>query len=145
MFEPKKILVPIDFSDYSENSLKEAVDIAKRNGSRIYILHVVDEIIQCAVDYCLDSALVEETQKQSMKFAEEKMKKLVDEIGLPKDIVEFDIKKGDAAKTILEEQVNKGIDLIVIAPHGRKGFIERLGSVSDKILRGAKCEVLLVR
>jgi nucleotide-binding universal stress UspA family protein len=144
MFAPKNILVPIDFSGYSDKALKRAVDIALQHKSKIYVLHVVDEIMQCAVDYCLDISVVKQVEKQSLKFAQEKLRKMVK--ALPKGIqIAVDIKMGDTYETILKEQRNKRIDLIVIASRGKKGLIHHLGSIADKVMRGAKCPVLLVK
>ncbi len=54
MFAPKNILVPTDFSQYSDKAFKEAVILAEKFKSKIYLLHVYDEgIQQCVVDYCL--------------------------------------------------------------------------------------------
>ena len=146
MFAPKSILVPTDFSVYSDKALKEAVDIAVQNKSKIYLLHVIDEIAQCTVDYCLDTSVVVQLEEQSKKFAEEKLQKEVAAIGASKDIeIVFDIKKGDAANTIVAEQKDKGIDMIVIASHGKKGILSRLGSVSERVLREAKGPVMLVK
>jgi universal stress protein A len=146
MFAPKNILVPTDFSNYSDKALKKAVDIALEHKSKIYVLHVVDEIMQCAVDYCLDISLVKKIEKQSLKFAEEKLQKTVKALAAPKDIkIIVDIKMGDTYETILKEQKNKRIDLIVIASRGEKGLIHHLGSIADKVMRGAKCPVLLVK
>jgi len=36
MFAPQRILVPTDFSTYSENALKHAMDIAKQNKSGLF-------------------------------------------------------------------------------------------------------------
>jgi nucleotide-binding universal stress UspA family protein len=77
MFAPKNILVPTDFSSSSDKALKRAVDIALQHKSKIYVLHVIDEIMQCAVDYCLDISVVKQVEKQSVKFAEEKLRKMV--------------------------------------------------------------------
>ncbi len=144
MFAPKNILVPTDFSSSSDKALKRAVDIASQHKSKIYVLHVVDEIMQCAVDYCLDISVVKQVEKQSLKFAEEKLRKMVK--ALPKGIqVAVDIKMGDTYETILKEQQRKRIDLIVIASRGKKGLIHHLGSIADKVMRGAKCPVLLVK
>ncbi len=146
MFAPKSILVPTDFSGYSDKALKEAVDIAVQNKSKIYLLHVIDEIAQCSVDYCLDTAVVAQLEEQSRKFAEEKPQKEVAAIGASKDIeIVFDIRKGDAAEVIVAEQKDKGIDLIVIASHGKKGILTRLGSVYERVLREAKGHVMLVK
>ncbi len=47
---------------------------------------------------------------------------------------------------ILNEQRKKNIDPIVVAFHGRTGVMKYLiGSVAEKVLRGAKCPVLLVK
>jgi universal stress protein A len=146
MFAPKNILVPTDFSSSSDKALKRAVDIALQHKSKIYVLHVVDEIMQCAVDYCLDVSVVKQVEKQSLKFAEEKLRKIVKAVALPKGIqIAVDIKIGDTYETILKEQRNKRIDLIVIASRGKKGLIHHLGSIADKVMRGAKCPVLLVK
>lgn len=146
MFAPKNILVPTDFSVYSDSALKEAVDIAIQNKSKIHLLHVVDEIVQCAADYCLDVSLVEQAEKQSMKFAEEKLRKEVAAVAASGNVeIVFDIRKGDTVKVILEEQEKKGIDLIVIASHGSKGVLHRIGSVSERVLRYSKTPVMLVK
>ena len=146
MFEPKSILVPTDFSVYSDKALKEAVDIAVKNKSKIYLLHVIDEIAQCSVDYCLDTSVVAQLEEQSRKFAEEKLQKEVAAIGASKDIeIVFDIKKGDAAEVIVAEQKDKAIDLIVISSHGKKGILTRQGSVSERVLREAKGPVMLIK
>jgi nucleotide-binding universal stress UspA family protein len=146
MFAPKNILVPTDFSSSSDKALKRAVDIALQHKSKIYILHVVDEIMQCAVDYCLDISVVKQVEKQSLKFAGEKLRKMVKTLALPKGMqIAVDIKVGDTYETILKEQQNKRIDLIVIGSRGKKGLIHHLGSIADKVMRGAKCPVLLVK
>jgi universal stress protein A len=146
MFAPKNILVPTDFSAYSNKALKKAVEIASQHKSKIYLLHVVDEVMQCAVDYCLDISLVKQIEKQSLGFAKEKLQKEVKEFSQSKDIqIIVDVKMGDTYETILKEQKDKRIDLIVIASHGKKGVIHHLGSIADKVMRGAKCPVLLVK
>jgi universal stress protein A len=146
MFAPKNILVPTDFSAYSDKALKKAVEIASQHKSKIYLLHVVDEVMQCAVDYCLEISLVKQIEKQSLKFAKEKLQKEVEELAPSKSIqIIADVKMGDTYETILKEQKDKRIDLIVIASHGKKGVVHHLGSIADKVMRGAKCPVLLVK
>ena len=145
MFAPKNILVPTDFSDFSDKALRKAVDIAEQNKSKIYLLHVVDKVVQCAVDYCIDYSLVEQIEQQSMKYAEERLKKEAAAISAKDIQIVFDVKKGDTYETVLKEQQDKAIDLIVIASHGKTGLIHHLGSIADKVVRGAKCPVLLVK
>ncbi len=149
MFEPKNILVPTDFSAYADRALKIAVDIAKKYKSKIYLLHVITEVLyECGVDYCLSDAQLLEIEQVGMKTSTAKLQDEVKKItasseGL--DII-FDIKRGHPYETILTEQEDKKIDLIVIASHGRTGLMKHLiGSVAEKVLRGARCHVLLVK
>ena len=64
-----------------------------------------------------------------------------------KDVeVVSDVKKGTPLEEILKEQQSKKMDLIVIASHGKTGLLSHLiGSVAEKVARGAKCPVMLVR
>jgi universal stress protein A len=149
MFAPKKILVPTDFSVYSDNALKQAIDIAKQNKSEIYLLHVIDDgFQQCAVDYCLNEGTVQSILKDSIKNANEKLQqesKKVTDSHSTMEIV-YDVRRGIPYEEILKEQEEKGIDLIVIASHGKTGILKNLlGGVVDKVMKRAKCQVLLVR
>jgi len=148
MFTPKNILVPTDFSKFSDTALKKAVDIASQYGSTIYLLHVIDKQIQeCAIDYCLSYEVVEALKRESLKESEKRLKKERDAIVKSKDLkVVFDVKNGVPSEVILSEQKKKKIDLIVIASHGKTGLLKQLlGSVADKVIKGAPCPVIVVK
>lgn len=148
MFEPKKILVPTDFSEYSDKALKEAISIAEKFNSKIFLLHVIDKNIQqCAVDYCLSQEVVDQLERESVSKSRELMKDEVSKVSKRAPVeIEYDIKRGTPYDEILKEQENKEIDLIVIASHGRTGIIGHLlGNVADRVTEKAKSEVLLVR
>ena len=149
MFAPKKILVPTDFSVYADNALKQAIDIAKQNKAKIFLFHVIDDgFQQCAVDYCLDEGTVQKVLKDSIKNAKEKLQqeaKKITDSNSSMEIV-YDTKRGIPYEEILKEQEEKGIDLIVISSHGKTGILKNLmGGVVDKIIKRAKCQILLVR
>lgn len=148
MFAPKNILVPTDFSKFADAALKKAVDIATRYDTKIYLLHVIDEQIkQCAVDYCLSYEVVKQLEKESVKASTDKLKKEAAAIIKEKKIkVIFDVKNGVPSEVILSEQKAKKIDLIVIASHGKTGILKQLmGSVADKVVKGSKCPVMVVK
>ncbi|HVO67699.1 MAG TPA: universal stress protein [Syntrophales bacterium] len=149
MFEPKNILVPTDFSPYADKALQTAVDIAKNYNAKIYLLHVISEVLyECGVDYCLSNAELLEIEQVSMRTSTDKLQEEVKRIKASSGglYIIFDIKRGHPYETILTEQEDKKIDLIVIASHGRTGLLKHLiGSVAEKVLRGAKCNVLLVK
>jgi universal stress protein A len=148
MFEPKKILVPTDFSGYSDNAMKQAVDIAEKFNAKIVLLHVIDEnFLQCAADYCISNEAVEQLKTESVKTSEDKLNKTINTLkGSTKVDISPVVKNGVPAEIILDEQREKGIDLIVIASHGKAGILKHLiGSVTDKIVRAAKCPVMVIR
>ena len=148
MFAPKRILVPTDFSVYSNNALRQAIDIAKQNKAKIFLLHVVDDgIRQCAVDYCLDEEAFQAILKESQKNALDKLQQEAEKIAGSDNVeIEFETIRGIPYEVILKEEESKNIDLIVIASHGKTGILKNLlGSVVDKVSKRAKCQVLLVR
>mgnify|MGYP001165996746 FL=1 len=147
MFTPKSILVPTDFSEFSDRAVRQAVDIAEQHNSKIYLLHVVDRLQQCAIDYCIPQETMMKVQSDSEKEAAKKMREEAEKILKTKNIdLVFDVKAGIPYEEILKEQQERKADLIVIASHGRTGLLRTLiGSVAERVMREAKCPVLLVR
>lgn len=148
MFEPKKILVPTDFSQHSDRALQEAIGIAEKFNAKIYLLHVIDKNVQqCVADYCLSQEVVNELEHESVTKSREMMTDEVSKVTKKAPVeIEFDVKKGVPYDEILKEQDEKGIDLIVIASHGRSGVMGHvLGNVADRVTEKARSEVLLVR
>lgn len=146
MFAPKRILVPTDFSDDSDEALKQALDLAKQYNAKVYLLHVANPITQCAADYCLDTETIEQAEKNEMLRAKEMMKKELNKFPEFQEIeVISDIREGEPVEEILKEQEEKGVDLIVMPSHGRTGILKRLmGQISEKVMEEAKTPVLLV-
>lgn len=149
MFSPKNILVPTDFSAHADNALREAIDIAKQNKSKIFLFHAVDDgFQQCSVDYCIDEGTVQKILQESLKNALDKLQEEAKKVTAGNADIEivYDAKRGIPYEEILKEQEEKKIDLIVIASHGKTGILKNLmGSVVDKIMKRAKCPVLLVK
>ncbi len=147
MFGPKNILVPTDFSEFSDKALSAAQDIAKKFNARIFLLHVVDVgLHECADQYCVDPSVVKALKEDSVKGAREKMQTEFSRVRQDGFEAEFDIRQGTPYEEILKEQKEKKIDLIVIGSHGRTGLINRLiGSVAERVSRHASCPVLLIR
>ncbi len=129
-------------------ALGKAVDLARNYGSKIYLLHVIDdEIQQCSIDYCLDSDSVSEVFKGSIKHSKKRLSQILEASGASKEIeMTQDIKTGNPVEEIVKYQKKNGIDLIVMAPHGRRGILKSLiGGVAEKVVRTAECPVLLMR
>lgn len=142
--EYKSILVAVDGSKEAEYALHKAFQVAKRNeGSTLHIVHIMDNRAFVQVDV-LNTNLVELIESEARELLEGYEKeaheagvenvKVILEHGTPKMLL----------PTILPELYH--IDLILCGATGRNA-IERLfiGSVSQEIVRQAKCDVLVIR
>ncbi len=147
MFSPKNILVPTDFSEYSDKALQTALDIAKQFKSKIYLLHVVGTVIQYGSYYGLDSRILDQVENASASASKQMLTAQLAKFPDSKSIeIISDIRIGTYYQEILKDQEEKKIDLIVIASHGKTGVLSHLlGSVAERVVRSAQCPVLLVR
>ncbi len=141
----KKILVPIDFSDYSKNALKYAVPFAKQFGAEILLLYVVEPTIYPA-DFSFGQVSFPSMEAEMYKRGSEELKKLAEkEI---KDTVKWQtrIETGKAFAEIIRIAEEENIDMIIIATHGHTG-VEHIifGSTAEKVVRKAPCPVLSLR
>jgi nucleotide-binding universal stress UspA family protein len=147
MLRPTKILVPTDFSEYSDRALKQALDIAKQYGAKVYVLHVLHEEMYYINEFSSVAGALQKIEDSKLAAARENLKKQLDNFPQIKDAeVVTNVRLGVPYEEILKEGEEKGIDLIVIASLGRSGIAKYLiGSVARNVLKGAKCPVLLTK
>ena len=148
MLKPTKILVPTDFSEYSDKALKQALDIAKQYNAKVHLFHVIHgELQRVVVDYSIPEEVITQIEDRQIETAKAMMKKQLDKFPRAKEVsVTTGIGKGNAAEEILNEEKEKGIDLVVIASLGRTGLSKYLiGSVARNVLKGSSAPVLLTR
>ena len=131
-----KILAPTDFSDLSARGVRYACQLAKDTSAEIIIFNVdvLDESNR------IDMRELDQHKKRLDDFVTEKIGGLAAGLKLRK-IVDA----GQAFGCIVACAEKENADLIVMSSHGRSGLSRMLiGSVTDKILRGAPCPVLVV-
>ncbi len=147
MFTPKKILVPTDFSRSSEIALEKAMDLAEEYNAKVVLLHVDEDIQQCAADYCLRTEDVMKIEEENMQRSRKLLEQEADSLRGAKHIdIEYNLRTGSPIEVILEEQEKLSPDLIVIGTHGREGFFKHvIGSIADKVVHDAKAPVMVVR
>jgi len=148
MLKPTKILVPTDFSEYSDKALRQALDIAVQYQAKVFVVHVIhQQITQCVYDYCLSAAEVQRAEEQLITAANQNLQKQLAKFSTAKEVeLTADVRKGHPSEEILKEEEEKGIDLIVIASLGQTGLSKYLvGSIARNVLKGAKCPVLLTK
>ncbi len=143
--EIKKILVPIDFSDYSKSSLKYAVNFAKHFNSELFIIYVVEPVIY-PPDFSMGQIAIPSVDLEMDKRAVEELNKLAQK-EIPKDLrVKTIVKTGKPFIEIIETASEESVDLIIIATHGHSGVEHILfGSTAEKVVRKAPCPVLTLR
>ncbi len=98
-------------------------------------------------DYCLDQSIVDRVLNESIVFSNEKLHEVIDKSQQNGNIkIIPDVRKGQPYEEILKEASERKIDLIVIASHGKTGLQKYfIGSVTEKVMKEAKCPVLLIR
>jgi nucleotide-binding universal stress UspA family protein len=119
----QQILAATDFSDNAEAALAVAVQTARAQQAALHVLHVFTpgeiEVTQLLADAVANVA--------------------------PDVPVTVAATGGDPAQEILRYAARHPIDLIVLGTHGRTGVSRLLlGNVADRVLRGARCPVLVV-
>ena len=145
MIEIRRILCPIDFSDYSRRALDHAIAIARWYESTVTVLHVFSTAPVAAVGpgpVVLEPILLTAGDRDQL-LADTKA--FAQTESAPGITIDAAVRQGDTAGEILEQATSMKADLVVIGTHGRSGF-ERLllGSVAEKVLRKASCPVMTV-
>jgi nucleotide-binding universal stress UspA family protein len=143
--EIKKILFPTDFSEGSSQLLQCAVDFTKRYRAKLYILHVIYDVIKAggwSVLYPSMAKTYQELEKSSQKEIE---KFGAEELGELKNI-ERHIIIGIPYQEIINFVKKNKIDMIIMGTHRKKGLEKiLLGSVAAEVVRYAPCPVITVR
>ena len=139
-FPYRKILCPVDFDDNSVRALEEAALLAKGAGAKLHVLHVVPMVI-----LPVGSPVYIDIFKSQEDAAREQLKELA-RAHLGGVDHELAVELGDPASAIIGAEKRLGVDLVVMATHGRTGFARFfLGSVAEMVLRESVCAVLTVR
>ncbi len=145
MADYKTILVAVDFSEVSAVALKVAVDIAKRLGAQLKVVHVVQPQ---PVPLPLEGSAIymDEVQTWQLEEAEKSLAKFIQDHADPASVSITKIRSGVAATEINQSAADIGADMIVLGTHGRTGLKHLLmGSIAESVLRVATVPVLCVR
>lgn len=140
----KKVLVPIDFSENSNQILQEGIWIAQKFDARVEVVFVA-QTIQDYSDFFEPHMPIIQFEEDLVASAREKMKAFVEENVEPGYRCETRVLAGDVAEVILEHAADENFDLIVMGTHGYKGLEKILfGSVAEKVVKMAPCPVLTI-
>lgn len=147
MLRLTQILAPTDFSEHSSYALRHAAELAQKFGAKLVLLHVVSnealESISKAhipphpVDKVYED-LGQEIREQYARHVPPGVRKTLE--------TEILVLPGVPSLEIVRAARLKGVDLIMMATHGRTGLSHALvGSVTERVVRKAPCPVLSIR
>lgn len=137
-------LVPLDGSDVGEAILGPAAELGKAMGARFTLLHVVSPQVTLGARVSpLPSGQLEKRQEK----AEAYLSGVAERLGADGIDARWKLESHFApARAILKVAEEEKVDLVAIATHGYTGVKRAiLGSVTDKVLRGAQWPLLLKR
>jgi nucleotide-binding universal stress UspA family protein len=141
----KNILVPVDFSVFSESAAKMGVYLAKETGAEIHLMHVANApadwnamTVKAQQDYPEIEGRMVEAEIKLDKFADQPIFKEV--------TVNTYVYAGVAYDQIVNFVDSYKMDLIIMGAHGAgdtSGLF--IGSTAQRVIRSAKCPVLSVK
>lgn len=137
MLRVKRILVPCDFSRFSDAAVKQAADLAIAAKAELHLLHILSD-----PPFVGRTEPVAERQRHAREQLDQQLR--------PRAVVELQVEKavvtGTPHREICRYAREHDIELIVMGTHGRAGLAHvALGSVAEKVVAAAHCQVLVVR
>jgi len=137
----ERILFPTDFSDHAAHAQRYAVSLARQYGADLHLIHVV-QLFSYVVDFGMDSS----AQYQSVQASlQEMMDSLMNGLADEPFSVTGELIQGDPVKEVVSTARSDNSDLIIMGTHGRAALEHALlGSIAEKVVRKAPCQVLTV-
>jgi nucleotide-binding universal stress UspA family protein len=165
----RKVLIPLDGSEFSRQIVRVVQDYFDPRDVTLVLLRVTQppsvptdlpsarEVLvgsyPLAGSYEQYSSAMEQSYALVEKEIDSVRNELVDELRVDAErlrelgyTVKIEAQFGDPAQRIIQYVSNEGIGLVAMATHGRSGLSRLvLGSVAERVLRGATAPVLLLR
>lgn len=137
----KNILVAVDGSPASNDAFNEALNVADRNGAKLFILTVVDYKFSIG-----DPAFINDALKFHLNNAEIELEQLISNSKMSELDYETKIDSGSPKRKIIEYALEKQVDLIMVGATGL-GAIEQaiVGSTTAYVVNHANCNVMVVK
>ncbi len=150
-----RVLLPVDFSDYSSKAAEMALDWAARLDAEITVLHVfynpVINTLPFTEAYVYDTSMdemlidLEEKAREDMKDFMGRMKKLKGDKGIENLTVKSKLLRGVAEDEIIHFSEEYQPTVIIMGTRGKdRKASDLIGSVTAEVMEGAKVPVLAV-
>jgi nucleotide-binding universal stress UspA family protein len=146
MRQYRTFVIPYDYSEHARAALDVAVDLSRRLGADLNLVHVVQTpaygwrpVGATPVPSSIDTS-------EQRKGAMASLSEVVAEIDIPGEVKPHVVEGTSITEALRDLAETLSADLIVMGTHGRTGLAHVfLGSVAERTLRVAPCPVLAVR
>ncbi len=140
-----QILVPLDYSECSDEALRLAARLARAFQGRLLVLHMLPiDLPGILGDFPSPAADTTRITSETTRLHAHIHSVLEDGDGVP--ALEIEVAWGSPHLDIVPYAIERRVDLIVLGTHGRTGVKHLLlGSVAERTVRSAPCPVLTVR
>ncbi len=132
----KNVLVAVDLSEASAQTVGKAVQLAASWGATLHLCHVIEPMYYHGYPY------VAEFETALIENAEAELKKMGRRFNIPDACLK--IGSGSVKAELIEISKELNIDLIMVGRHGHGGLARLLGSSASAIVHGASCDVLVM-
>jgi len=141
----ERILCPIDFSEFSEKAYDYAQSLAWHYKATLFLQHVIDSLTPLYPYHAFPDAY-NEMCRNLRAAAERELQEFAEKHARHGILPQCKVGDGAATDLILDFADAQAVNLIVMGTHGLRGIDHlTLGSVTEKVLRKARCPVLAVR
>ncbi|RXA16814.1 universal stress protein [Methanosarcina sp. MSH10X1] len=139
----RNIVIATDGSENSQRAVSYGIEIAKLSGATVHALYVVDTTSFSSIPMDAGWEAMYETLRREGEKAISEVKKRGEVSGVE---VREVLLEGHPSNEITDFAENNSADLIVVGTLGKTGLDRFLmGSVAEKVVRGSKVPVLVVR
>ncbi len=141
--KPKKILVPIDFSAFSEATTRHALEWAKKYGAKVTLFHVIvmyEADVNEEVHLHQLELLIKSREDEAISKMEEHSNRTNNHDIPVNSVFRRNVSAANAILEYLEEEPH---DLVIMNTHGKSGLKSLIyGSVTEKVVRLSPVPVL---
>lgn len=139
----RRLLVPHDFSDTAQHAMDLGLELARKLGASVTVMHVYELPSYGFPDGPAMTADMAGRIEHVARRALEGVAGRARDAGVD---VQSVLRQGLAWTEIVAVAEETKADMIVMGTHGRRGFTRMLlGSVAERVVRAAPCPVLTVR
>jgi nucleotide-binding universal stress UspA family protein len=138
------VLVPVDFSEASDPAIEVASQLVQPGGSGVTLLHIVEVPLVGHAGRQV-TEVVDDLDTRARALLAESAAKIATRVAVP---VQTRTREGRSAGAGVLEAIDEdpAIDLVIVGSHGHTGIKRALlGSVAEKVVRHARCPVLVAR